>query len=102
MKNETKFYVIAALIQDGPGGKCMVKYWKATHTDGKWVDDIAKAKHYATLATVKNVFKNAYNGYLGNWGMDLLRKQYPYVEFKVMETVATVEMTPIDDIVVKR
>ncbi len=92
--NETKFYVIAASIQDGT--KNYVKFWKATHSDGTWVDDIAKAKHYATLGSIKHVFKTAYQGYLGNWGMNQLRAKYPHVEFKIMEATATVELKDVE------
>lgn len=91
--NKTKFYVIAAVIRDGDS--TAIKYWKATHSSGTWVDDIAKAKHYSTLGGVKYVFKTAYHGYLGNWGMDALLATYSNVEFKVMEATAIVELKEV-------
>lgn len=87
--DETSFYVIAA-IKNGDGG--FIKFWKSMSGEGKWVDDVAKAKHYTTLGVASRELRNE-NGYLRHWGkVPMIQLHGDSVRFSVCHVRANVKV----------
>ncbi len=90
----TKFWVIAAYKQ-GPDG--FVKFWRPQPGWGEWVDDIARAKHYATLGTAKRENNKEDAGYIRGYGkVPMIQKYGNDVKFLVLEATAQVTLAVAD------
>jgi hypothetical protein len=87
---ETKFYVVAAIITEDPL-KPTLKYWKTKNSSGEWTNSIADATHYQSAGVAKSKFSGD-EGYLNNSGIPFLQWHYGN-DFEVcaLEATATVE-----------
>ena len=91
---DTKFYVIAALVTINDWVD--TKFWKSKPDSGEWVTDVAKAKHYATAGAAWGQIKKKDGGYLKYLGMVPMIQHYgDNVRFTVMEVTATVAFQEI-------
>lgn len=87
---DTKFYVIAALVTSND--RVDPKFWKSKPDSGEWVTDVAKAKHYATAGAAWGQINKKDGGYLKYLGMVPMIQHYgDNVRFTVLEVTATVE-----------
>lgn len=86
---DTKFYVIAALVTIND--RVDTKFWKSKPDSGEWVTDVAKAKHYATAGAAWGQINKKDGGYLKYLGMFPMIQHYgDNVRFTVLEVTATV------------
>ena len=86
---DTKFYVIAALVTSND--RVDPKFWKSKPDSGEWVTDVAKAKHYATAGAAWGQINKKDGGYLKYLGMVPMIQHYgDNVRFTVLEVTATV------------
>ena len=91
---ETKFYVVAAIITADPSNTTL-KFWKTKNGSGEWTDSIADATHYQSAGVAKSKFSGD-RGYLSNSGIPFLQWHYG-TDFDVcaLEATATVEFRKV-------
>lgn len=91
---ETKFYVVAAIITADPSNTTL-KFWKTKNGSGEWTDSIASATHYQSAGVAASKFSGD-RGYLNNSGIPFLQWHYG-TDFEVcaLEATATVEFRKV-------
>lgn len=91
---ETKFYVVAAIITADPSNTTLM-FWKTKNGSGEWTDSIADATHYQSVGVAASKF-SCDRGYLSNSGIPFLKSHYgDKVEFRALEATATVEFRKV-------